>query len=68
MENFELRCKDGLVIRFNKKMMTKTMIVGLGLLMMAVSASVSQAASEKITIEALSAWTSLVLWRPGLIR
>ena len=34
-----------------KKMFTKIMILSLGLLMMVVSTSVSQAASEKITIE-----------------
>ena len=40
----------------SKKMLTKILILGLGLLMMVVSASVSQAASEKITIEAITAW------------
>ena len=39
-----------------KKMFTKIMILSLGLLMMVVSTSVSQAASEKITIEAITAW------------
>jgi len=40
----------------NKKMLKKMLILILGLLMMAVATSMSLAASEKITIEAITAW------------